>query len=431
MIMATTIPASASVAAAEVIAAEAAKNAASTVATETVKTVILPRSPLQSFVSFTVAFVLGGLFFSTVLAGIATFMALGKENLSRLWSILRIVVQDTWAVFITGLKETKAVLRLDGKSGWKWRDAWNELRRQLGETRKAAVEGVEAIRLEATMYSAAVGKPGLIPLQYVIDRLTPYVLKTALQDALQDTFKQLKKNVNIRRIELLSFAIGDETPELLTARMYDVGNETMAFDVDMKWDSKIETKVNVITRRLALRIPVIISDIAFNGCLRVQLTPLVADPPGYGAAIVSFPTCPKINMSVRVAGAKIDKVPWLKTELLKEVEKGITEQMLWPKRTVVPALNNNKQLIISPQQLEELNVHDPFSVVEAEMMTKNRLIKRDFEGKYYNKTAATTEEAGTGTVVNVETIVVDEDEEAEERSSGWRSWRRHIGNWRF
>jgi hypothetical protein len=52
------------------------------------------------------------------------------------------------------------------RSSWHYREAWRVLGDKMRETRQKAFEGVEAIRKEVQMCAAAVGSPGLIPLQY-------------------------------------------------------------------------------------------------------------------------------------------------------------------------------------------------------------------------------------------------------------------------
>ena len=49
-----------------------------------------------------------------------------------------------------------------------------------------AAEGVEAVKLEANLYAAVVGPPGLATLQYVLDRISPLSLSTELEAALAD-----------------------------------------------------------------------------------------------------------------------------------------------------------------------------------------------------------------------------------------------------
>ena len=49
--------------------------------------------------------------------------------------------------------------------------ALQTFRHGVAEVRRVFSESVEAIKKETQMYSAAVGLPGLIPIQYIFDRI--------------------------------------------------------------------------------------------------------------------------------------------------------------------------------------------------------------------------------------------------------------------
>lgn len=390
---------------------------AQTVVKQVAKSVHVPPSALSKVLNFLFAFTLGGLFFSTALTAFFSFAAVGQENMRRVFSLFRVVLENVWTVFWQGLRETRRMLvdtadtvahgsmNLDNvtltgvhfggnqtneiqpspRRKLKWRQAWNELKVQWNNTRQAAAEGVEAIRLEAGMYSAAVGSPGLIPLQYALDRFTPYSVQTVLQNALEDVLENIH-NDNIRKISLVSFSVGSVSPKLLGARIYNVGEDAIAFDVDMIWNSLMKFRLDVLTKRLGLHIPCDISGIIFDGCLRVQLTPLHEHPPGFGAALVSFPKVPKIAMNITMAGAQISKVPWFESEINKEIQKAIQNELLWPKRTVVPTLvPKTKKMLLEPSVVEALkhDFADPLSITEMKIK-ENQLIRRDLQSYAVN-----------------------------------------------
>lgn len=52
----------------------------------------------------------------------------------------------------------------------RWREAWYILRTGFVKVRRTASEGIEALKLEAKLYSAAVGRPALVGFQYIVDR---------------------------------------------------------------------------------------------------------------------------------------------------------------------------------------------------------------------------------------------------------------------
>jgi len=260
---------------------------------------------------------------------------------------------------------------MDGS--WKFREAWRVLKAQLLETRRIAAEGVEAIRAEATLYFAAVGPPGLIPIQYVVDKLMPFSIATALRQSFVDALRDVK-NPNIRSLQLKEFTVGDKAPEFLAFRVYDLKQDAMAFDVDTKWVSDLEAKLIMVTKRIQLRVPVTVRKVRFEGTIRIILTPLTAEPPGYGAILVSFPSVPDINLDVNVAGSEITRVPWLRTELVKELQKTIETQFLWPQRLVIP-----EGKLLSKKTLEELAKTDPLLEAEERLMEERPMLKEEIE----------------------------------------------------
>ena len=61
------------------------------------------------------------------------------------------------------------------------------------EIRRVFTESVDAIKKETKMYSAAVGLPGLIPIQYIFDRIFPSTLTAPFESALKDAIAASKE----------------------------------------------------------------------------------------------------------------------------------------------------------------------------------------------------------------------------------------------
>eukprot|EP00550_Attheya_septentrionalis_P009399 CAMPEP_0198296450 /NCGR_PEP_ID=MMETSP1449-20131203/32567_1 /TAXON_ID=420275 /ORGANISM="Attheya septentrionalis, Strain CCMP2084" /LENGTH=395 /DNA_ID=CAMNT_0043997071 /DNA_START=304 /DNA_END=1491 /DNA_ORIENTATION=- len=331
-----------------------------------------------SFLRLLMAFVAGGLFFSTAIAAVGTCYAVGMDNVNRIWELVQLVIRRVWASFAVAVGAAKSTLTGSQTKKWKWRDAWEVLRRQLVETRRTAVEGVEAIRLEANLYAAVVGAPGLIPLQYAVDRLMPLSISAALEQSLRETLAGVK-NRNIKKITLSEFTAGSESPQLITARVYDLGADAMAFDCDVNWNSDVQAKINVITAGGMARVPVSIRNVSFNGVVRIILSPLIKEQPGFGALLVSLPSLPKIGLDVRVAGGEITRVPWLRSELMAAIEKGMSEELLWPHRLVIPSMipttTSKPRPILSKAELDGLFQSDP--LLRAEHAVINTPALRD------------------------------------------------------
>ena len=105
-----------------------------------------------------VAFILGGLFFSTTLSVATAFFAVGKENMLRGWKIFKAVSGTVWSVFTYGLQVARDTLLSieDGeeRKKWKWREAWQVNKEHQNHNKKAPMEGVQAIKHEAKKNTA-------------------------------------------------------------------------------------------------------------------------------------------------------------------------------------------------------------------------------------------------------------------------------------
>ena len=164
-----------------------------------------------------IAFTCGGLFFSSALAAVGAVYALGVDNVRQIAALFREISRRVWVLLVRELGAARDALlgdatlpeawssaqaELSTSSGirklreqsarvWRalrWAEAWLVLRTGIGEARRTAAEGVEALRLEASLYAGAVGPAGLVPLQYALDRFTPLALSDALERVLSPCF---------------------------------------------------------------------------------------------------------------------------------------------------------------------------------------------------------------------------------------------------
>lgn len=348
----------------------------------------------MSFLQFLFVFTAGGLFFSTAIAAVTAAYAIGLENVSKIWELVRFILKNVWITFTLGLRATKQVLLeleqdvregledlVDGddankkvlanatskappRKKWKWRAAWAELKKQLGETKRTAQQGVKALRQEANLYTAALGPPGLVPIQYIVDRLMPLSLSSILEENIRKSLSEFPKQRTIKKMTLSSFTAGSRAPVFQAARVYDVSN-AMAFDYTVKWDSELDASVQIYTVGGLARLPVSLKNMKFEGTVRVILCPLMKQAPGYGAILVSFTKPPKINLDIRVLGGELTKLPFLKREITSAMQKSIADSLLWPRRTVIPTMSEGtKRPLLNPKQLAELELSDPLLQAE-------------------------------------------------------------------
>eukprot|EP00569_Conticribra_weissflogii_P008072 CAMPEP_0171332808 /NCGR_PEP_ID=MMETSP0878-20121228/3617_1 /TAXON_ID=67004 /ORGANISM="Thalassiosira weissflogii, Strain CCMP1336" /LENGTH=581 /DNA_ID=CAMNT_0011833641 /DNA_START=469 /DNA_END=2214 /DNA_ORIENTATION=- len=336
------------------------------------------------FLSLAISFFLGGLFFGTVAAFVAAIYAFGKENMRRVREVGAILWRRNWSVIKLTLLVTKDILLGKEKlSGFKNRfpaairtlkDGWIEVRRVF-------TESVDAIKKETQMYSAAVGLPGLIPIQYIFDRITPLTLTAPIESALQDALAETaRENDQIRKITLKKFNMGEEPPRILEARLFDLGKSDMAFDLEIEWKSHARVDLEMKVTSLGAKIPVTIQNFRFDGPLRLIVVGLMTKEPGYEALLISLPRPPKIGFDLKVAGGLITQIPWLRNEMAKMLDDAVAKEVLWPRRAVVSAPTPLKSKpLLNPTQLMNLMSDDPLLRREKALMAS---IPDDFRSNF-------------------------------------------------
>ncbi|KAK1741515.1 synaptotagmin-related protein [Skeletonema marinoi] len=354
------------------VALEAAAYAADTAATVTTDTVVqtIYKAP---FLSLAISFIAGGLLFSTVAAFVAATYSFGKENSRRLREVAGILMRRNWSVIRMQWMFTLDVLRGKEKiSGFKNRfpAALQTFKDGFAEVKRVFTESVDALKKESQMYSAAVGVPGLIPIQYIFERIFPTLLTAPFQGALQDSLVNLVNDNNqIRSLVLKKFSMGDIAPRILEAKLFDLGNSDMAFDLDMRWRSNIRADLEMRVTSFGTKIPVTIQNLRFEGPVRLILVGLMPQEPGWEALLISFPRPPTIGFDLKVAGGLITQIPWLRNEVAKNLDNAVAQEMLWPRRAVVsaPAPFKPKPLL-NPMQMLSLMRDDPLLRRERELM---------------------------------------------------------------
>jgi len=375
---ALTPPAGEIAGAAAAAAAEAMEKAAVATAAATASTTGM------GFWRFALVFTLGGLFFSTVLATVGAVYTFGRGNVqqavalalqvaNRVWKLATRVLSKAWSILF-GKEEARRLAE-------RWSAAWAVLRTGFVEARQTASEGVSAFRDESSLIAAMVGAPGLQISQYIVDRLMPFALGAAIGDAFEESLKEAAAaNPRIKQMKLRKFDAGCAAPRLLAARAYELGSDAIAFDVDMMWQSEIEVQLDVVGADIVgARLPVSLKNVRFDGPIRVVATPLIDEPPGFGALLLSVPGQPRINMDIKVAGGELTKLPWLRSEVEKVIRKVIDDNVLWPRRLVVPMDGPNRQPLLSCAQLQTLREGDPLLAAERGIAERPAALERERE----------------------------------------------------
>ena len=329
------------------------------------------------------AFLLGGAVSTVVLTAEGLRKTFGPKNVQRARKLFMLVFKRTWQVFVTMLGAASLALvrrQLPGAPCLviddaelcetprpRLEEAWLILKAGFNEAKRVAAEGVEAIRLELKFTSAVVGQPGMVTLQYMVDRLTPLRFSALMEEALRDSLHSMLDdpliNMRLQKLELRRFSAGPVTPTLLAARAYDLGETAMAFDIDMVWESQMAAEIDAVTvGAIGARVPVAVRNLRFAGPVRVVVTHLMPEAPGYGAVLLSLASPPELDLDCTVAGvAYVTRVPWLRSELERSMQEAIAEEMLWPRRIVIPADKEGTidNPVLSARQLDELTRDDP------------------------------------------------------------------------
>ena len=157
------------------------------------------------------------------------------------------------------------------------------------------------------------------------------VLEDALREALLDV------QIGSRHMQIRRFSVGTKPPQLLAARVYDLGPDTLGFDVDTSWESEMVAQLEAVSPEEAEEIgygpsiaapavPVSVRNFRFEGPVRVVVTNLTRADPGYGAILLSLPRTPEIGLDVRVAGGEVTKVPWFRDELARAMQSSMADQ---------------------------------------------------------------------------------------------------------
>jgi hypothetical protein len=231
------------------------------------------------------------------------------------------------------------------------------------------------------MYSAAVGLPGLIPIQYIFDRIFPSTLTAPFRGAIEDALSQTaRENTQIQKLTLKKFTMGDTAPRILEARLFDLGTNDMAFDLEMLWKSNARADLQMKVSGWAADIPVTIQNLRFEGPVRLIVLGLRPTEPGWEALLISLPRPPKIGFDMKVAGGLITQIPWLRNEIEKMLDDTIAKEVLWPRRAVVSAPSPFKaKPLLNPMQMLTLMRDDPLLRKERELMAS---IPDDFRDNY-------------------------------------------------
>jgi len=244
------------------------------------------------------------------------------------------------------------------------------LRRRRAEIKQAKGNKAKKHRAGRIEFQT-VQKPALVVFQHISKKLVQLSFQTQLQRGLLDSLEKVE-NSSIRQIELNSFRT-ISPPKFRKGRIYENIENAMIFDVDVSWKNALEGQLEITTKQLGLLVPVDVRNVNIDGTVRIVLTPLHEEPPGFGAILVSFVRTPRLDLDVDIVGKQITNVPWLREALIVAIQRTLENEMVWPNRLVNPSLVPNfNETMLEADELEQLATKDPFLVAENVLLDQRK-----------------------------------------------------------
>lgn len=182
----------------------------------------------------------------------------------------------------------------------------------------------------------------------------------------------------IKRIYFKKLTFGDAPFRVEGIRVDEKQENQVQIDVDFRWagDADIFLAIELPAGGSATRMVPKVSDMAVSGTMRVILTPLLPEIPGFGAAVVSLmkPPIVKFHLDFGAAfGGSYSAsaiVAWLDPFLRSQV----AGMLVWPRRIVVPILGEEYTGPLDDLQLRHK------AALQVEVISAEGLPKMDTMG---------------------------------------------------
>eukprot|EP00213_Chloropicon_mariensis_P006541 CAMPEP_0197471170 /NCGR_PEP_ID=MMETSP1309-20131121/2062_1 /TAXON_ID=464262 /ORGANISM="Genus nov. species nov., Strain RCC998" /LENGTH=919 /DNA_ID=CAMNT_0043008679 /DNA_START=78 /DNA_END=2837 /DNA_ORIENTATION=+ len=171
-------------------------------------------------------------------------------------------------------------------------------------------------------------------LSTAICRTVKFRLQSLLQKKKPDLFSS---------IVLETFSLGSLPPRCSGAKVYNTNEEEIILDLEMTWaatNADIVLSVRLAQGTVAL--PVQLSQVLFQGTVRLIFKPLVPQWPCFGAISVAFVGKPQVDFSLRLIGGELMSVPGLAPALHDLLKNRLLSSMVWPRRVYAPILKHLK-----------------------------------------------------------------------------------------
>lgn len=158
---------------------------------------------------------------------------------------------------------------------------------------------------------------------------------------------RLQKVLQKRKPDLFSsivfetFSMGSVPPRCSGAKVYNTNEEEIILDLEMTWaatNADIVLSVRLANGTVAL--PVQLSQVLFQGTVRLIFKPLVPQWPCFGAISVAFVGKPQVDFSLRLIGGELMSVPGLAPALHDLLKNRLLSAMVWPRRVYAPIMKH-------------------------------------------------------------------------------------------
>ena len=130
-------------------------------------------------------------------------------------------------------------------------------------------------------------------------------------------------------------------------------------DTELLWESSnAKLQANVALRRTSVVVPLEITNLRYQGVMRIVLTPLLDAPPYFGSMAFSTASEPVLDFSLVVLGGNLSSVPGLRQALRDAGVAALKKSFVWPTRALLPLRRpislDVLRPVLDPPALDEL-----------------------------------------------------------------------------
>lgn len=182
-------------------------------------------------------------------------------------------------------------------------------------------------------------------LEALWPKITAGVTKQ-VRDQVETQIEQLKESKPFLKqciLDLEEFDLG-ELPLLIDGvQHYDnqLEGDRIHLDFDLRMATNLAVAIRVGVHRL-LSVSIAVRNVAFEGTMRVELSPLVSVMPCFGSASICFMDVPKIDFDIFIGDFSVLATPFLWYSARQFLETRIADMVVFPNKIVSPVLSEEQ-----------------------------------------------------------------------------------------